>query len=429
MTDKLSWRNQHKLLKIHNTVDDVVKIEKYELPSEIKSLSIQTPEAEFFTAKLLEQKRYGECLKFLSYNLHKRALAWWAYCCVLNLCHELKKNPKKPLDLDDLAKPKPLTPPEWAKMPEMPQIKDVNDVYNDPEIKKAVDVLNRAKEKLEAEIKTYPQEWIDEYNSIKDEVYAEFAKTYGKDPDGMIQDFVKIANDNLNKPAIDEEKSPIFKASADLKEKIEANRLKTIKDIKKALPPKDLEKELKRKADALDAAYAYIAIPNDATAKRCLEAGNACPDTPEGMMSLVCFWSYGNMMPNPENEPNLPVVPTPHGLAANGFNSLILMCCLAEGGDKDFERREYTYLTIGLEIMYGKNNWSEFLTSNVYPHENIEGGSFNGALEPEELAVQLKELFGSETDPSSKDEISDETKVSEPRSKAPSHNFRINRFR
>ena len=79
--------------------------------------------------------------------------------------------------------------------------------------------------------------------------------------------------------------------------------------------------------------------------------------------------------------------------------------------------------------MYGKNNWSEFLTSNVYPHENIEGGSFNGALEPEELAVQLKELFGSETDPSSKDEISDETKVSEPRSKAPSHNFRINRFR
>lgn len=152
---------------------------------------------------------------------------------MLNLCHELKKNPKKPLDLDDLAKPKPLTPPEWAKMPEMPQIKDVNDVYNDPEIKKAVDVLNRAKEKLEAEIKTYPQEWIDEYNSIKDEVYAEFAKTYGKDPDGMIQDFVKIANDNLNKPAIDEEKSPIFKASADLKEKIEANRLKTIKDIKK----------------------------------------------------------------------------------------------------------------------------------------------------------------------------------------------------
>lgn len=65
MTDKLSWRNQHQLLKIHNTVDDVVKIEKYELPSEIKSLSIQTPEAEFFTAKLLEQKRYGECLKFL----------------------------------------------------------------------------------------------------------------------------------------------------------------------------------------------------------------------------------------------------------------------------------------------------------------------------------------------------------------------------
>ena len=26
MTDKLSWRNQHQLLKIHNTVDDVVKI-------------------------------------------------------------------------------------------------------------------------------------------------------------------------------------------------------------------------------------------------------------------------------------------------------------------------------------------------------------------------------------------------------------------
>lgn len=70
----------------------------------------------------------------------------------------------------------------------------------------------------------------------------------------------------------------------------------------------------------MDSSYAYIVAPNDLNALNCLNLGNLCPDLPEGLLSLVCFWSYGNMTPNVDNSM---VVKTPPGLAANGLNSLL----------------------------------------------------------------------------------------------------------
>ena len=63
-----------------------------------------------------DQKLFKEGCEFLGYAMHKRAAAWWAYCCVLSLQEELKINPFKPRDIEDIGKPKPFEIPEWAKV-------------------------------------------------------------------------------------------------------------------------------------------------------------------------------------------------------------------------------------------------------------------------------------------------------------------------
>lgn len=401
MADKLDWLNQHFVLLLHKTVAEVIANENYKLPFELRQNALTYPQSDAFIYELEKHNELKKASEFLAYNLQHRALAWWGYCCVLSLEQELQEKPAEERKLEDIGKPREFNIPDWAKMPEdnEPELKSVEDVYNIPEIKKIKEELEATRAKAQAEFDKFPQELKDKYYKVKKEVYDQFTKEFGKSPNELLQDLIKLANDNLNKPDIDMEKSPIFKAEKELKEKIEKVRQETIKSIKAAVPQKSEEEKKEQTSNAMDSAYAYIVAPNDLNAQNCLNLGNLCPDLPEGLLSLVCFWSYGNMTPNADNQSAM-VIKTPPGLAANGLNSLLLMCALAKGGTRKFDERVKLYFEIGKEIAYGHNVWSVHVANKLATHRDYsdkrftglvgDNEAFKGTLSPEETSLESK---------------------------------------
>lgn len=379
MADKLDWLNQHFVLLLHSQVESVVLNENYKLPFEFKDLAKNCPLSEDFIKKLAVDQKYKEASEFLSYNLHHRALAWWAYCCVLSLRKELALNPAQEIDIESIGKPKPFDIPDWAKEPPKRTISPEDQKILDDLYKK----LDEYKALNEKALKLVDPEIMQAHQEIQDIVYGEFKKIYGKNPQEMLQDALnELEKAKDSDSFFDIENSPIVKAERELSEKIEGIRQNTIKTIKSALPKKSKE-ELKLQTDsAIKASLGYVIAPTDENSKKCMDLGNACPDTPEGLLSLVCFWSYGNLMPMSNQ-----VVKTPAGLAANGFNSLLLMCALAKGGRRNFDERVHHYFNIGKEVAFGINNWSEHMTDKH--------------LEPDALTTGFS---GSENDNSIKDE-------------------------
>ena len=172
------------------------------------------------------------------------------------------------------------------------------------------------------------------------------------------------------------QKSPAARAAKAIRDKIEIARLEAIAKIKSAVKFKSKAQIEEETVNAMDAAYAYIVAPTDENAKRCLDVGNLCPDKPEGLLALVCFWSFGNMLPLSDN-----VVRTPPAVLGNGMKSLLLMCSLAKGGERSLKDREKLYFEIGKEVAFGINNGSEHMPNKDAPHDTIsDSESFDGRV-------------------------------------------------
>lgn len=286
---------------------------------------------------------------------------------------ELQLNPSKPRDIADIGKPKPFDLPEWAKMPKKEE-KPFADAFKE-ELAKFDEQKKLAEKKAMESLDMAGPEVKELFLSVKKNVWDMFKKECGYDPDEFAQKTIdELLDLSRNYTGFDETKTPIYKASEELKEKIEKIRQETVDTIKKAVPQKGSEEIKFQKSAAMDAAYSFIVAPNDGNAKRCLDVGNTCPDLPEGLLCLICFWSYGNLTPEGKQ-----VVKTPAGLTGNGLNSLLLMCSLAEGGTRKFAQRVELYFKIGQEIGFGINSFSDFIKDSEMPHYKLsEPNSFDG---------------------------------------------------
>ncbi|MGN0902693.1 MAG: DUF6931 family protein, partial [Succinivibrio sp.] len=364
----------HYVMLSHPNLVDVINNENYKLPFELKDTALAHPESEDFLKVLEREKKFKEANTFLAYSLHRRKLAWWGYCIVLSLQSELKASPSKPRLIEDIGKPRELTVPDWAKMPEPEKVDfdKIADEFKDTFLKE--EAAGRAK--MESALHNAGDDVFELYAKTKQDVWAAFKESAGMTPDEFVLAVMEKARELFKVKEVDEEKSPIFKAKKELEEKLEKMRQDTIDTIKMAVPSKSEAEILTLKKDAMDAAYSYIIAPDDVNAANCLDIGNTCPDTPEGLLCLVCFWSFGNLTPNTEQ-----VVKTPPGLAANGLNSLIIMCGLAQGGDYSFAERIEKYFEIGKEIAQGKNSFSQTATIREMPHERLsEDDAFTGLV-------------------------------------------------
>ncbi|MBP5244626.1 MAG: hypothetical protein J6Z28_07935, partial [Succinivibrio sp.] len=219
-------------------------------------------------------------------------------------------------------------------------------------------------------------------------VMNEIRKEHGKDLFELLNTACEKMIRNHNQDfVIDVKNSPITKAKEELLGKIEASRKETIDTIKASLPKVDLKAQLKNKRSALDSVYSYIVSPDEDNANNCLQIGNKGPDTPEGLLSLVAFWSFGDLAPK-----GTVVVKTPSVLLGNGINSLMLMLALAPGGEKKLKERYETYFKLGYEVAAGRNNWSDSIEKGKAPHSEL---NLYAALE-EEIAKQASEKQGAD---------------------------------
>lgn len=359
MPDNLQWMNEHPVLFLHPLVEEAVREENYKLSTPLSALAERCPQSDDFLKALRDEENYKEACNFLCYNLHHRAAVWWAYLCVLDLNEELQLSPHKPRDIADIAKPRPLKVPDWAKVPE-PEDDSAQMQEQVAEIEETMAQIKDLAAKL---IPPDVQEKVDQCTRQAEEI---FKKVHGVTPQELMQKAVEKlkVEQTLDPEFTPSPDSPIFKAAADLKAQLEKQRQDTIALIKKALGEPDVVLIDKQRRTCLDAVYAYIAAPNAVNASKLLELGNQCPQTPEGLLAMAGFWSFGDLAPGLEQ-----VVKTPPGLMANGISALLLQCALKEGGTKSFDKRYETYFNLGFEVVLGKNTWSEELEEGLSLHE------------------------------------------------------------
>lgn len=367
MADDLSWRNQHALLQLHPYVDEVVAKEQLKLTTSQQSLAKQYPLSIDYLAYLSQHEQYKDACTFLAYNLHHRIAVWWGYMCVVDVLTEILQKPAPVKDLSDVAKPRPFELPPFVQ--EM-QKQAAQESPIDPKI---MDQLNAAQARLkdiEQQLRQIiPAPLFDFADQALAEQNAYFKKVHGMEPMELLNSLVDKAvqiqeqEKRTGMSANIDPNSQIFAETKAIEEKVEKIRQETVALVKSALPAIDTEQQNKDRLSCLDAVFAYIAAPDEVNAQRLLDLGNKIPDKNEGLLSLVAFWSYGDLMPQGKQ-----VIPTPVGLMSNGLNCLLLSCALQQGGVFNFAQRFQRYYNFGYECLLGKSNWSPYVAAGTSLH-------------------------------------------------------------
>ncbi|MBR4126464.1 MAG: hypothetical protein IKR09_02665, partial [Alphaproteobacteria bacterium] len=288
MYDKLNWMNRHFVLLRHKTLNDVCKIEGYKIRPDLLSFFVDKTDAEAIVWDFADAGRWKCACELMAYMAHRRAAIWWAYQCLLSLNEELETVPAEDRDIDSIAPSFEPTVPDFAKI-EPPK--------GDPaQLNKALAMLEETKAALNDLKKTVKPEIMAEAEESIQYAFDIFKEANGIDPIEALKKAIEI--EKTPQP-IDPE-SPIFKAAEQLEAQLQTVRKETLDTIHAVIPPKVPAHEAKVRDNAMQAVYRWIVSPDEVNAKKALEVGNECPDTPAGLLSLCAFWAGGNLMPEGE---------------------------------------------------------------------------------------------------------------------------------
>ena len=352
MSDKLNWLNRHFVLLRHKTLEDVCRIEGYKIRPDLQSFFDGKTIAEDIVWDFADAGRWKCACELLSYMAHRRAAVWWGYQCVLSLMEELKQAPAEDRDIDSIA---------TSFKPEIPDFAKVEPAKPTPEqIKQAQASLDKMKQEVASLRQLADPKALAEVEEALDYAFGLFKERHGMTPIEMVQKAVEMEK---NKMQVSPD-SPIFKAADELKSKLQTVRKETLDTIHAVIPPKVPAHQKKQSDNALQAVYRWVVAPDGINAKKALDIGNECPDTPAGLLSLCAFWAGGDLMPETEQ-----VIATPAGLAANGICQVLLMCALHKGGTRKLKERYEHYFDLGVDVLIGKNNWEKSVVDNEVLHD------------------------------------------------------------
>jgi hypothetical protein len=362
MADKLDWMDKHLIQLRYITVKDAAENENYKIRPDMAGLFVGASSAEEMAFKLAKAEKYKDACELLAYICHRRAGIWWGYRCAVALAEELLAVPAEDRDIADIGASFETTVPDFAKI-EPPKV--------DPKLMENLNAAMADMKARNAELRAkVDPEALKFAEDAVEVVFQEFKRVHGIHPMDLMKKLAARLSEDPNK--IDPN-SPIFKASNELKAKIQAVRKETVDTIKSVIPPKVPAHEKKLRDNALSAVARWIAVPDEPNSKICLDVGNECPDTPAGLLALSAFWASGNLMPGGEQ-----IIPVPPGLAANGLNQTLLMCALHKGGTRKLKERYELYFNLGVDVLSGKDNWEESLVSGKAPHETLEAAEAPG---------------------------------------------------
>jgi len=359
MSDKLKWMNRHFVLLRHKTLNDVCNIEGYRIRPDLLSFFTGKTDAEEIVWDFADAGRWKCACELLAYMAHRRAAVWWAYRCVLSLIEELQTVPADDRDIDSIATSFEPVVPDFAKV-EPPK-------GDTAQLEKALALIEESKSALNELKKAVKPEIMAEVEESIQYAFDIFKEANGIDP---IEALKKALEFEKNPQPVDP-KSPIFVASEQLEAQLQTVRKETLDTIHSVIPPKVPAHEKKIRDDALQAVYRWIVSPDEVNAKKALDIGNECPDTPAGLLSLTAFWAGGNLMPDPDGDQ---VVPTPAGLAANGISQVLLMCALHKGGTRKLKERYEHYFNLGVEVLTGESNWEKSVAEGKPLHSADDNG-------------------------------------------------------
>jgi len=365
MADKLEWLNKHFVLFKYKTLQETVEKEKYKVRPDLAPFAPEGITCSDYLWNLVNAEKNKDACDFLAYTMHHRAAIWWGYRCLLTLMEELANAPAVSRDIADIAAPKPMQVPDWAKEPEPTPEDAAETAAEKSEYEAELAKLQNAPNEIMATLrKVMPPYVMEIWDKAYGTVDAEFKKLYGID----LNTLLKKAGEKNAEPLFEiDPNSPIFVETEKLKTQLEAQRQETIALIKSVLPPKVPQHEKEMRDNAMQAIYRWVSAPDEANTQAAFNIGNDCPDTPAGMMAMAAFWSFGDLAPEGKQ-----IVPTPPGLAANGICSSLLQAALAKGGTRKYKERCQLYLDLGLKVAWGEDNWADSLTKKEAPHTNIQ---------------------------------------------------------
>lgn len=354
MSDNLEWQKKHLTLLRYTGVDELAEKESFKIRPDLEPFFENKTSVDDIFWSFVSAGKYKCACEMLAYIGHRRAVVWWAYQCVLSLMEELKEKADEEFDFNKICESYDPIVPDFAK------VEPLNP--KDPRADKMLEEVQKMNAEI-AQLRTLvnPEVMAEVDEAVKVAMDA-FKKVHGVSFDDLIQMAVKK---DLEHQQVDEN-SPIFKAAAELEEKLHASKKETLAKINAVLPPKVPTFEKKLSDDALSAVYRWVVAPDEVNSQKTLDAGNACPDKPAGLLALSTFWSFGNMLPESDN-----VVHTPPGLAANGICQTLLTCALAKGGTRTLKERYRHYVDLGIRVMTGEFLWDEAVLNGEVPHKNL----------------------------------------------------------
>ena len=402
MSDKLEWMNKHFVLLRHKTLNDVCNIEGYKIRPDIQSFFDGKTDAEEIVWNFADAGRWKCACELMAYMAHRRAAVWWGYQCLLSLIEELKIVPAEDKDIDSIA---------TSFEPEVPDFAKVEPPKPDParvaDMEASIAKMQADYQEMRASADPEMLKMVEDGLEL---ACQEFKKVHGHHP----MELLKMVAAKPSDPYPIDLNSPIFKAADEIKSKLMTVRQETLDTIHAVIPPKVPEHEAKVRDNAMQAIYRWIVAPDEINAKKALDIGNECPDTPAGLLSFCAFWAGGNLTPASEQDQ---VVPTPPGLAANGICQVLLMCALHKGGTRKLKERYEHYFNLGVEVLTGQNNWVESVIEGEAPHD-AESPSSSEPEEPEEDPDEVMEAGLSEDLEEEPEEVSEEVLEEKPAEKS-----------
>ena len=399
MSDNLQWMNRHAILLREPQWANIAAKENYKIRPDLGPLFAAHPDSLELLDAMASQGLYREGCEFIARMVHRRAAVWWGYGCLLSLFEEREAvrsgaivPPPDEADLILLETEKltgvklpqvvrKVTPENidnFCKAPAVDMAKMLEFPQPPPQDRSALDAASAAtKAKLGRLDSFIPAEVKAAYERSFSGLEERSVARFGTTPTTHFASARARAEAGPLTYSVDRMSHPSRQQLQMLPGILEGKRKEAIDMVKSAHPekfpatPEALElvraDEKRRSDEAVQAVWRWVVSPDERNTTLAMAAGNAVPGTPEGLLAYAAAWSFGDLAPEGKV-----TVPVPPELPGTGLNSAILMMALDQDGHRKPKERYELYFKMGLEVVFGKNLWTEAVGEKLSPHAKLE---------------------------------------------------------
>ena len=395
MSDDLKWMNRHAVLLRDKAWAGIAAKENYKIRADLRPLFDAHPDSLELLGAMAERKLYREGCEFIARMTHRRAAVWWGYSCLLTILEERKQPQAKPRELEELelmldgvTKEMGVKFPSlgssmedidnFCKMPEIDLRKFLEIPPPPPQDNSALAAASSAvKGKLDAIDRLIPADVRTKFADSRQVLERIASAAMGMPSKSFYAAALERAKANPLTYSIDRTNAPLMQKLLRVRDMLETMRKGTIAQIKAAFPEKFpatpeakllLAADAKKRCDtAIQAVWRWIVSPDERNTTLAMEAGNAVPGTPEGLLAYTAAWSFGDLAPE-----GRVTVPVPPELPGTGLNAALLEMALDTDGTRKMGERYELYFKLGMDVIFARDLWPDAVSKERAPHAMID---------------------------------------------------------